>query len=98
MNKKILFSTVNNMLHRTTEKLYPPSKCADKLANDFAEFFSNKITKIRNDLVPPGPPLDSTLDLATVNMSTTEFPTFAPVSEDQLYVNHVVSTLFLPLF
>ena len=49
---KVLFTTVNKMLHRTPDKLYPSSESPATLANAFADFFTNEITKIRDELTP----------------------------------------------
>lgn len=46
-HRRNLFSNVDKMLHRKAEKRYPSSEHPDKLANDFADFFNNKITNIR---------------------------------------------------
>ena len=47
-NKKVLFDTVDKMLHRKIEKLYPSNDSTQKLADAFADFFTDKITKIRD--------------------------------------------------
>ena len=50
-NQNVLFKTVDKLLHRKPEKQYPTASSTIELANQFADFFSNKITAIRNDLV-----------------------------------------------
>ena len=50
-NQKVLFKTVDKLLHRRPEKQYPAASSTIELANKFADFFSNKITAIRNELV-----------------------------------------------
>ena len=50
-NQKVLFKTVDKLLHRKPEKQYPTASSTIELANKFADFFSNKITAIRNELV-----------------------------------------------
>ena len=49
-NQKILFNTIDNLLHRRPEKRYPTASSTAELANNFAEFFHNKIVNIQNAL------------------------------------------------
>ena len=49
-NQKVLFSTVDKLLHRMPEKRYPTASSTTELVNKFADFFSNKITTIRKEL------------------------------------------------
>jgi hypothetical protein len=48
-NLKVLFSTVDKLLHRKPEKRYPTASSTTDLVNKFADFFSKKIA-IRNKL------------------------------------------------
>ncbi|CAB4039483.1 Hypothetical predicted protein, partial [Paramuricea clavata] len=50
-NQKVLFSTVDKFLHRKSEKRYPTASSTTELVNKFADFFSNKITTLRQELV-----------------------------------------------
>ena len=50
-NQKVLFKTVDKLPHRKPEKQYPAASSTIELANKFADFFSNKITTIRNELL-----------------------------------------------
>ena len=47
---KLLFKTIDSLLHRKCDTPYPPCNSPLDLANKFVEFFSDKITKIRVDL------------------------------------------------
>ena len=47
---KLLFKTIDSLLHRKCDIPYPPCNSPSDLANKFVEFFSDKITKIRVDL------------------------------------------------
>jgi len=87
-DQKVLFSVVNKMLYRTPEKLYPSSESSDKLSNDFADFFTHKIEKIRDELVQ----LQSTSNPAPdiTFTSSTDFTEITPVSEDELRTGHTV--------
>ena len=49
-NQKVLFNTVDKLLHRKSERRYPTASSADEFANQFADFFHNKVASIRNDL------------------------------------------------
>ena len=49
-NQKILFNTVDKLLHRRPEKRYPTAFSTVKLASNFAEFFHNKIVAIQEAL------------------------------------------------
>ena len=45
-----LFQIVNRFLHRKPEKLYPAFDSSTRLANQFAHFFNDKISKIKQGL------------------------------------------------
>ena len=49
-NQKALFSEMNHLLHKPTETPLPPHDSPEVLANQFAEYFSEKIEKIRREL------------------------------------------------
>ena len=49
-NQKALFSEMNHLLHKPTETPLPPHDLPEVLANQFAEYFSEKIEKIRHEL------------------------------------------------
>ena len=49
-NQKVLFSTVDKLLHRKPEKRYPTASSTTELVNKFADFFSNKIAIIGKEL------------------------------------------------
>ena len=50
MIQRILFQTVDKLLHKRAEPSYPPSSSDMDLAERFADFFNNKIVDIRNNL------------------------------------------------
>ena len=52
---KLIFTTIDNLLHRKCDTPYPPCNSPSELANKFVEFFSDKITKIRVDLDAAAP-------------------------------------------
>ena len=49
-NQKALFREMNHLLHKSTETPLPPHDSPEVLANQFAEYFSEKIEKIRLEL------------------------------------------------
>ena len=50
-DQRVLFNTFGKMLHKSMEKLNPKASTPHELANNFADFFSNKITDIRVELM-----------------------------------------------
>ena len=52
---KMLFKTIDKLLHRKHATPYPSFNSSTELANRFIEFFIEKITKIRNDLITTAP-------------------------------------------
>ena len=49
-DQRILFKTVDKLLHTKSEVLYPTSRSDEDLANKFADFFSDKIANLRKSL------------------------------------------------
>ena len=49
-NVKTLYSVVNNLLDRNVKHSFPENADSLDLANDFSNFFSNKVKKIRNTI------------------------------------------------
>jgi hypothetical protein len=49
-NQKVLFNTVDKLLHRKPEKCYPTTSSKTELVNNFGDFFSNKIAVLRSEL------------------------------------------------
>ena len=52
---KLLFKTIDNLLHRKCDTPYPPCNSPSGHANTFDKLFSDKITKIRVDLDAAAP-------------------------------------------
>jgi len=50
-DSKLLFRTVDKLLQKNTERLYPTANNDEDLANSFADFFGTKVDKIRQDLI-----------------------------------------------
>ena len=49
-DQRVLFQTVDRLLHTKSDPLYPTSSSDSDLANKFADFFTEKITSLRNSL------------------------------------------------
>ena len=52
---KLLFKTIDNLLHRTCDTPYPSCNSPSELANTFVKFLPDKITRIRVDLDAAAP-------------------------------------------
>ena len=50
-DSKLLFCTVDKLLQRSIDKRYPSANSDQELANAFADFFSAKIVRIRDELL-----------------------------------------------
>lgn len=81
-DQRVLFATVDKMLHRSTEKLYPTARTTSQLANDFADFFSNKISNIRQELIDlnTAPHIDDISSISPI----TKFDSFSLVTETEV--------------
>ena len=62
MMKKYRLLLVNKMHYRTPGKMCPSSESPNTLANAPADFFTNKITKIRDELTPVSSISDSMIE------------------------------------
>ena len=69
------------MLHKSADKLYPTCDSAVQLANDFANFFIDKITKIRTDLLL-GTSLNFQDPIGSIPVK--KFAKFTTVTDDQI--------------
>ena len=49
-DSKALFRNINRLLHRKPDRLYPSCTSASDLANNFANFFTEKIATIKEQL------------------------------------------------
>ena len=75
---KKLWQSFRKVLHRTSETVLPAHSSEKSLADTFASFFTNKISKIR-DTFPTSGSFNVTLDLVPP-----PFNTFKPVTEDEV--------------
>ena len=83
-DSKVLFNTIDRMLHRTPQNHYPSCGSVKELCDKFADFFCDKIVTIRHQLdtfsitdAPAFPMIDDAI-------ITCELSEFSPTSEDEL--------------
>ena len=83
-DSKVLFNTIDPMLHRTPQNHYPSCGSPKELCDKFADFFCDKIVTIRHQLdtlsitdAPAFPLIDDAI-------ITCELSEFSPTSEDEL--------------
>ena len=81
-DNKGLFRLIDRLLYRKAEKSFPTSSSAEELANIFAFFLEDKVTRIRS-IAPPSeiPDFFSSLDISTTNC---ELSNFSPTSNLEL--------------
>ena len=84
-DSKVLFNTIDRMLHRTPQNHYPSCGSPKELCDKFADFFCDKIVTIRHQLdtlsTTDAPPFFPLIDDAII---TCELSEFSPTSEDEL--------------
>ena len=80
-DQRNLFSTVDKMIHKKAEKLYPSSGVSGNLANDFANFFCTKVTNIRSTLLSE---TSMNFDYDKTYPIQAELSTFTPVTSENL--------------
>jgi len=84
-DNKVLFSTVDKLLHRSAETKLPTSPTPQALANTFVNFFNDKIMNIRVELssraIPADPDVFAEFDLPSNDCT---FDSFDPVTTDYL--------------
>ena len=78
-NPKKLWQSLRKVLHRTSETVLPAHSSDKSLADMFASFFSNKISKIRDTFSTSGSFNDAPDSLPPA------FNGFMPVTEDEVY-------------
>ena len=90
-NQKVLFNTVDKLLHRKQEKRYPTTSSTTELVNNFGDFFSNKIA-VRHNVLTDKSGQDNQLGSVPVESPTQclEFREFQVVTEQK--VGNIVDT------
>ena len=82
-NQKVLFDTVDKLLHRKPEKYYPTTSSKTELVNNFGDFFSNKIAVLRSELANIST-YDNQLRPAKLSTQCVEFRVFQTVTEQEV--------------
>ncbi len=80
-DQKQLFNVVNDLLHKSKEPVLPHCNSEEALAEQFSEFFSNKILNIRTNF--PSKCTDS-FSCETESNSTVYLTSFEPASESEV--------------
>ena len=85
---RILFQTVDKLLHKTAEPSYPHSSSDVDLAERFANFFNSKVVDIRNNL--SSDVCDAAPFLSDSVHCPFQFTSFEEMSVEQ--VKHLIKT------
>ena len=78
-DQKKLFNIVNKMLDKTEQKFLPTHTDAKQLANEFNQFYVNKIVKLRESI-----PSDESVYESDCFFSGTTLDFFAPATEEEV--------------
>ena len=81
-DSKVLFNTIDRMLHCTPQNHYPSCSSPKELCDTFADFFCDKIVTVRHQLDTLSTTDAPAFPLIDDAMITSEF---SPTSEDELY-------------
>ena len=78
-----LWQTVNRLLHRKSSSPLPSSTSVTSLADSFASFFIDKISRLRISLTSISPAVSP--HTPSPPSTPPVFPTFRPASESEIY-------------
>jgi len=81
-NPRRLWQTINKLLHRKSSSPLPSTTPGTSLADSFASFFADKISKLRLSLASN--PSTSSPDLHSPPKTPPSFSSFTPVSESEI--------------
>jgi len=76
MDQKKLYQLANDLLHRKENAILPTHKSPTDLADHFAEFFTDKIKKIRTNLAP-----DLSVNITNMENTAAEIPKMQQLSK-----------------
>ena len=79
-----MFNTVDKLLHRKVESRFPTAPSSETLANNFANFFCNKIVMIQNDLLNKNITDSNHHSVTESGVATVGLTEFREMSEDQV--------------
>ena len=92
-NQKVLFQTIDQLLERKQEPRFPSSTWSEQLANEFATFFHEKISKMRCSLSHDSESIINALpDLFCCKSELTDFCTVNPNDIRKYLVSSGVKT------
>lgn len=83
-DQRALFKSVNKLFHGNRDYLYPSCDSVELLANQFADYFENKISVIRNDLSLKYASLVNPLPDLPFPQCDTKLCCFVSITDDQL--------------
>ena len=83
-NQKDLYKVIDTLLCRNSTSPLPDHDCATTLANDFATFFTDKITTIRTGFVSEDIPPDCSVTSEDRPFLGTPLEEFTPVTEEEI--------------
>ena len=83
-DSKVLFNTIDRMLHRTPQNHFPSCGSPKELCDKFADFFCDKIVTIRHQLDTLSITDALAFPLIDDAIITCELSEFSPTSEDEL--------------
>ena len=84
-DQKALYQVVDKLMHRKSEPMLPSHDSLEDLANKFADFFADKIVRIRSDLDVLRTNVENTEHHASSEAPDHLLTDFKSVSEDEVY-------------
>ena len=82
-DNKNMYVILNNLLHNNVKSL-PACDSVSDLCNSFAQFFNNKVAKIRGDLVKNSDVVQDVANPSDVNHNVVAFESFKPVDTEDI--------------
>jgi hypothetical protein len=83
-DQKQLFSVVNDLLHKNKKPVLPQSKSDQALAEQFSEFFSDKITAIRKSFPASSPAISCENTASNMKNVSVYLNVFEPTNESEV--------------
>ena len=89
-DQRVLFQTVDRLLHTKSDPLYPTSSSDNDLAHKFADFFTEKITSLRNSLDSSSSTLVHLEDSSHASCVLSHFKNVTEAQESRLITSSTV--------
>jgi len=83
-DQKNLFKITNNLLVGTNEVILPTTKSSKKLAQDFSDFFINRIEDIRKGISSQSQSASYSVNIVPEPSSVNCLDTFTPVAQEKV--------------